>query len=48
MAEEIMTLVANSGLVLNPKWPHLGVLRGSIVCCICCGRGALNITSYYT
>ena len=39
--------VANSGLVLNPEWTHLGASPDGIVCCTCCGRGALEIKCSY-
>ena len=34
--------VSSSGLVLNPKWPHLGASPNGIVNRSCCGRGVLE------
>ena len=39
--------VIDSGLVLNPKWPHLGASPDGIVQCECCGRGVLEIKCPY-
>ena len=41
--------VANSGLVLSPEWPHLGVspIGTCIVCSTCCGRGTSEIKCPY-
>ena len=39
--------VIDSGLVLNPKWPHIGASPDGIVWCECCGRGALEIKCPY-
>ena len=35
-------------LVLNPELPHVGASPDGIVCCTCCGRGALEILSVRT
>ena len=35
--------IGDSGLVLNPKWPHLGASPDGIVQCECCGRGMIEI-----
>lgn len=39
--------IANSGLVLNPQWPHLGASPDGIISCVCCGRGVLEIKCPY-
>ena len=40
--------VVNSGLVLNPQWPHLGASPDGIITCVCCGRGVLEIKCPYS
>ena len=40
--------VSSSGLVLNPKWPHLGASPDGIVNCSCCGRGVLEVKCTYS
>lgn len=34
---------AKSGLVLNPKYPHLGASPDAVVSCDCCGEGCVEI-----
>ena len=35
--------VNESGLVINPLWPHLGATPDGVVTCTCCGKGVLEI-----
>lgn len=39
--------VANSGLVLNPEWPHLGASPDGFINCGCYGKGVLGIKCPY-
>ena len=39
--------VEENGLFINPQWPYIGASPDSIVCCHCCGRGALEIKCPY-
>ena len=39
--------IADSGLVLNPKWPHLGASPDRIVECDCCRRRVVEIKCPY-
>ena len=39
--------IADSGLVLNPKWPHLGESPDGIVQCECCGKRVVEIKCSY-
>ena len=36
-----------SGLVLNPKWPHLGASPDGLVQCDCCGKWVVEIKYPY-
>ena len=36
----------NSGLVINPKWPFMGISPDAILERSCCGRGILEIKSH--
>ena len=40
-------VVEDSGLVINPKWPHIGASPDGLVNCICCGIGTLEIKCLY-
>ena len=40
--------MSSSGLVLNPRWPHLGASPDGIVNCSCCGRGVLEVKCPYS
>lgn len=35
--------VADSGFVINPKWPHIGASPDGLVDCACCGEGVVEI-----
>lgn len=35
--------VSDSGLSLNPKWPHLGASPDGVVNCCCCSKGVVEI-----
>lgn len=35
--------VADSGLLINPKWPHLGASPDGVVLCDCCGEGLCEV-----
>ncbi len=39
--------VANSGLCINPQWPHIGASPDGKVNCKCCGKGVLEIKCPY-
>lgn len=39
--------VEENGLFINPQWPYIGASPDGIVCCLCCGRGALEIKCPY-
>ncbi len=39
--------VVDSGLVLNPKWPHLGASPDGTVECACCTKGVVEIKCPY-
>jgi len=34
--------ISDSGLEINPKWPHIGASPDGIVSCECCGKGTLE------
>ena len=36
-----------AGLNINPKYPHLGALPDSLISCVCCGVGLLEIKCCY-
>jgi len=36
-------VVSDSGLNVNPQWPHLGASPDGIVNCDCCGKGSCEI-----
>ena len=38
--------VVENRLFINPEWPYIGAPDG-IVCCLCCGKGALEIKCPY-
>ena len=35
--------VIDNGLFIDPKWPYIGAFPDGIICCPCCGKGALEI-----
>ena len=35
--------MSDSGLHVNPKWPHLGASPDGLVECACCGQGTCEI-----
>ena len=37
----------DAGLVLNPKWPHIGASPDGAISCSCCGRGVVEIKCPY-
>lgn len=39
--------VADSGLLINPKWPHLGASPDGVVLCDCCGEGLCEVKVWY-
>ena len=39
--------IADSGLVINPKWPYIGASPDGSVKCKCCGGGVLEIKCPY-
>ena len=39
--------VADSGLSLNPKWPHLGASPDGVINCQCCSKGVMEIKCPY-
>lgn len=39
--------VEENGLFVNPQWPYIGASPDGIVCCLCCGRSALEIKCPY-
>ena len=39
--------VSDSGLVINPEWPHIGASPDGVVECTCCGKGVLEIKCPY-
>ena len=39
--------ISMSGLVLNPKWPHLGASPDGFIQCDCCGKGVVEIKCPY-
>ena len=39
--------VGDSGLVVNPKWPHVGASPDGIVECKCCAKGVVEIKCPY-
>lgn len=39
--------VRESGLVINPEWPHIGATPDGIVHCTCCGKGLLEVKRPY-
>ena len=40
-------VVSNSGLSINPKWPHLGTSPDGMISCHCCGKGVVEIKCPY-
>ena len=40
-------MVVDSGLVINPEWPHLGASPDGLVLCACCGKGVVEIKCPY-
>jgi hypothetical protein len=40
-------VIEDSGLVINPQWPHIGASPDGIVNCTCCGKGTLEIKCLY-
>ena len=43
-----MFQIMDSGLVINPQYPYLGVLPDGIVSCSCCGKGIVELKCSYT
>ena len=39
--------VRDTGLVLNPEWPHIGASPDGAIGCSCCGRGVVEIKCPY-
>ncbi|XP_077862804.1 uncharacterized protein LOC144344897, partial [Saccoglossus kowalevskii] len=39
--------VKDSGLVIDPEFPHVGASPDGIICCDCCGSGVLEIKCPY-
>lgn len=39
--------IANSGLVINPNYPHLGASPDGVVSCECCGDGLVEVKCPY-
>lgn len=39
--------VEENGLFVNPKWPYIGISPDGIICCLCCGKGTLEIKCPY-
>ena len=40
--------VADSGLVINPRWPFIAATPDGIIDCKCCGKGVLEIKCPYS
>ena len=40
-------MITDSGLVINPKFPHLGASPDGLIACDCCGLGCLEIKCPY-
>lgn len=40
-------IVSNSGLSINPKWPHLGASPDGMISCHCCGKGVVEVKCPY-
>ena len=40
-------VITDSGLVINPKFPHLGASPDDLIACDCCGLGCLEIKCPY-
>ena len=38
---------SESGLVINPSYPHLGATPDGIVQCMCCGKGVIEVKCPY-
>ena len=39
--------VIDNRLFIDPKWPFIGASPDGIICCLCCGKGALEIKCPY-
>ena len=39
--------IADSGLVINPEYPHLGASPDGVVSCACCGEGLVEVKCPY-
>ena len=35
--------IEENGLFINLEWPYIGASPDDIICCLCCGKGALEI-----